>query len=100
MQPLFLRKTMLRISLTVFFLFVSFLYSFTGLGEGASAVLEYTDSNVIITYHLYKFYFIDYTCLALRINIFPIILITAVIRNNNKPMAINDESFSPSASPN
>ena len=40
MQPLFLRKTMLRISLTVFFLFVSFLYSFTGLGEGASAVPE------------------------------------------------------------
>ena len=31
---------MLRISLTVFFLFVSFLYSFTGLGEGASAVPE------------------------------------------------------------
>ena len=40
MQPLFLRKTMLRISLTVFFLLVSFLYSFTGLGEGASAVPE------------------------------------------------------------
>jgi len=40
LQPLFLRKTMLRISLTVFFLLVSFLYSFTGLGEGASAVPE------------------------------------------------------------
>lgn len=40
MQPLFLRKIMLRISLFLLFLFASFLYSFTGVGEGASAVSE------------------------------------------------------------
>lgn len=40
MQPLLFKKIMLRISLSVFFLFASFLYSFTGVGEGASAVSE------------------------------------------------------------